>query len=274
MIAVLSTLMVLAASIVVIRIATVGLTMTGVSKDLAQFQALSAFTGSGFTTQESEDIVNHPIRRRIVMHLMLIGHIGVVVAIPSLILSFLNTQGNDDFNSQLMIRLVVLSGGMLTLFLIASSKHVEDIMWQANRWALERWGVVHIHDYTKLLRVARDYVISELHVRQHDWLAGHTLEQLRLASEGVLVLGIEKSNGNYVGAPRGHTRLEDGDCLILYGQQQSILNLDDRRTGWEGNVEHVMAVTRQMDVIDQELEIDAPRDGRAPERSSNSPSAE
>ncbi|WP_419193904.1 hypothetical protein [Novipirellula herctigrandis] len=42
------------------------------SKDLAQFQTLSAFTGAGFTTNESEDIVNHPLRRRIMMYLMLL----------------------------------------------------------------------------------------------------------------------------------------------------------------------------------------------------------
>lgn len=54
MLAVYGTLIVFTVSLVVIRIAAVGLTMTGVSKDLAQFQALSAFTGSGFTTKESE----------------------------------------------------------------------------------------------------------------------------------------------------------------------------------------------------------------------------
>ena len=56
-----------------VRIATVGLTMTGVSKDLAQFQALSAFTGSGFTTEESEEIVNHPLRRRRKIRNVLLG---------------------------------------------------------------------------------------------------------------------------------------------------------------------------------------------------------
>src|SRR4029079_3638578 len=54
--AVFTVLIVLTCSLVVVRVATVGLTMTGLSKDLAQFQALSAFTGSGFTTRESEEI--------------------------------------------------------------------------------------------------------------------------------------------------------------------------------------------------------------------------
>ena len=229
MIAVCSTLIVLAISLVVIRVATVGLTMTGVSKDLAHFQALSAFTGSGFTTKESEDIVTHPLRRRIVMHLMLLGHVGFVVAIPSVVLSFLNTGNSDDWYHQVTIRIGVLLGGSFLLLLIASSRHIERLMWQANEWALRRWGGIQVHDYIRLLRVAQNYVISELHVHADDWLAGHSLEQLRLASEGVLVLGIEKPDGSYLGAPRGHTRLENGDCLILYGEQQSLVDLDHRR---------------------------------------------
>lgn len=257
MFAVFGTLIVFAVSLVVIRIATVGLTMTGVSKDLAQFQALSAFTGAGFTTKESEDIVNHPLRRRIAMHLMLLGHVGIVVAIPSVVLSFLNTGGSGDWTSQLNLRVGVLCGGLLLLFLLASSRYVEQIMWNVNTWALRRIGGIHVHDYTRLLRVAKDYVVSELQVRPGDWLAGHTLEQLCLANEGVLVLGIEKSNGDYLGAPRGHTRLEADDCLILYGQQESLLDLDERREGMEGNVRHMLAVTRQMDITEEGRESES-----------------
>jgi hypothetical protein len=124
MIAVFSTLIVFAISLVIIRVATVGLTMTGISKDLAQFQALSAFTGSGFTTKESEDIVNHPLRRRIVMHLMLMGHVGVVVAIPSVMLSFLNTDGGGNWRSQALLRAGVLAGGLAVLLLAASSMYM------------------------------------------------------------------------------------------------------------------------------------------------------
>lgn len=248
MFAVYSTLIVFAVSLLVIRVAAVGLTMTGVSKDLAEFQALSAFTRAGFTTKESEDIVNHPLRRRITMHLILMGHVGVVVIIPSVVLSFLNLGADDRWSSQLPFRLGVLLGGLAILWLIANNRYVKQLMWQVNAWALRRFGGIQVHDYTKLLRIAHNYVVSELKVHQGDWLAGHTLAELRLVNEGVLVLGIEKSNGDYIGTPRGHTRLVADDCLILYGQQESLLDLDERRADVEGNVKHLLAVTRQMDI--------------------------
>ena len=262
-----TTLFVFTLSLVVIRVATVGLIMTGVSKDLAYFQALSAFTGSGFTTKESEDIVNHPLRRRISMHLMLLGHVGIVVTIPSVMLSFLNTGGSEDWTSQLSLRVAVLVGGLLLLLVLANSRYLERLMWRVNSWALRRFGNLEVRDYTRLLRVAHNFVVSELHVRQGDWLAGHTLQQLRLSNEGVLVLGVERPNGDYLGAPRGHTRLDAGDCLIIYGQQERIIDLDERRAGMDGNVKHMLAVTRQIQITEEE-EADKPQDGGEQDRPS------
>jgi len=53
-------LTVLALSLVVTRIATVALAATGLSREAAQLQARSAFTGTGFTTAEAEKVVDLP----------------------------------------------------------------------------------------------------------------------------------------------------------------------------------------------------------------------
>lgn len=73
MLSIVSLLIVLTLSILVTRIATVALAHTGLSRESAKFQARSAFTGVGFTTNESEKVVNHPIRRRILLLRMLLG---------------------------------------------------------------------------------------------------------------------------------------------------------------------------------------------------------
>jgi len=65
-------LTVLALSLLITRLATVALTHTGMSTQAARFQARSAFTGTGLTTSEAEQVVRHPVRRRIVMTLMVL----------------------------------------------------------------------------------------------------------------------------------------------------------------------------------------------------------
>ncbi len=84
MTAILTLLIVLALSLVVTRVATVALTATGLSREAARFQARSAFSGAGFTTKESESVVRHPVRRRIIMWLMLAGNAGIAAAMATL----------------------------------------------------------------------------------------------------------------------------------------------------------------------------------------------
>jgi len=85
--AILTLMIVLTLSLVVTRAATVALTATGMSREAARFQARSAFSGAGFTTTESESVVRHPVRRRIIMWLMLAGSAGIVAVIASVVLA-------------------------------------------------------------------------------------------------------------------------------------------------------------------------------------------
>lgn len=66
---------------------------TGLPREVARFQARSALSGVGFTTTEAESIVGHPLRRRIVFWLMLVGNAGFVTIVVSLILTFANSAG-------------------------------------------------------------------------------------------------------------------------------------------------------------------------------------
>ena len=71
-------ILILFLTLLVNRIATVALTFTGMSREMARFQSRSAFCTVGFTTSEAETVVTHPVRRRIIMILMLWGNIGFV----------------------------------------------------------------------------------------------------------------------------------------------------------------------------------------------------
>jgi len=125
-------------------------------------------------------------------------------------------------------------------------------LWGVNMWALKRWSRIDVQDYHSLLRFAHDFVVWEMYIDAEDWLVEKTLLQAKLASEGILVLGIERADGTYVGAPRGETLIEVGDALIIYGRQESLEQLDARRAGLDGNLDHMLAVTRQQAVRETE----------------------
>src|SRR5437764_3855568 len=88
-----SVLAVLFVSLLVARVGTVALTLTGMSRETARFQARSAFFGVGFTTGEAEAVVNHPVRRRIIMTLILLGNAGIVTVLGTLLITFAGDRG-------------------------------------------------------------------------------------------------------------------------------------------------------------------------------------
>lgn len=93
---IISVILILVVSILITRIATVALTHTGLSKKSSKFQARSAFTGVGFTTNESEKVVNHPVRRKILLILMILGNAGIISGITSLIIGFTDIEDGTD----------------------------------------------------------------------------------------------------------------------------------------------------------------------------------
>jgi hypothetical protein len=61
----------------------------------------------------------------------------------------------------------------------------------------------------------------------------------------VLVLGISRKDGRFLGAPKGDAVVEPSDTLTLYGKVGDIANLDRRRKGLGGNLQHAEAVARR-----------------------------
>ncbi len=245
MLSIVSLLIILAVSVVVTRVAAIALQHTGMSAAAAKFQARSAFTGVGYTTAEAEDIVRHPLRRRIVMTLMILGNAGIVSAVASLMLTFVGPES-------VFVRLSGLAAGLLALWVLVSSKLLERGLGRIIDWALTRFTNVDVRDYASLLRVSGDYLVHELQVREDDWTCGRTLSELSLRDEGVIVLGINRTDGSYVGAPGGQTCIEAGDVLIVYGREEAVCGLDLRRLGAGGDREHEEAVREQEHVRDEE----------------------
>lgn len=240
MVALASVIVVALVSLLIARVATVALSLTGLSREAARFQARSALSGTGFTTSEAEAVVNHPVRRRVVMTLMLLGSAGLVTAVATLIVAFANAD-----RSQALERLATLVVALAVLYVLSRSPWVDRRLGRVIALALERFTDLDARDYAQLLHVGGDWAISQLGVRHGDWIAGRTLRDLRLRDEGVVVLGIERAGGEYLGAPPFETVLEPGITLVLYGRRHRVAELDGRAAGESGDRAHAAAVAEE-----------------------------
>lgn len=250
MIAIATLLVVVTVTLIVNRVGTIALTATGLSAEVAHFQARSALTGVGFTTTESELIVSHPMRRRIVLTLMLLGNAGMVTIIATLVVGF---AGRGDPTNALA-RVGTLAGGLILILLAARSKTVDRLLSKYISRALRRFTKLELRDYVQLLDLASNHAVAELGVEAASWVAEHQLADLHLPAEGVLVLGIRRTDGTFLGAPRGHTRIHEHDTLILYGYADVLEDLGNRKVGMAGDRAHLELMS---EIAERQAEEDA-----------------
>ena len=248
MTAVASLLIVIVISLMVTRMATIAMTATGLSRESARFQARSAFSGAGFTTSESEAVVRHPVRRRIVMALMLLGNAGIAAVVASIILTAL--EPSEASNP--ILRFLALTVGIILIWVAFKSDWVDRQITRLTVRALGRWTDIDVRDYAALLHLGDDFVVTELAVEPHDWLVGRDLGALGLRKEGVVLLGVDRPDGTYLGVPVAETVIEPGDVVIIYGRRHAIAELDQRPQGAAGDAAHAAAVARNARAIDEE----------------------
>ena len=200
-------------AVIVVRIGAVALELTGLEHSVAQFQALSAFTGTGFTTREAEQVVGHVQRRRIVSSLILLGNAGLVTVIASLVHSFAEPQAVAWVLPQIGAALVVL----YVLYRLLLSPRLSRRIDQAIKHQLERRAHLTPAEIQELLQQTEGWGIARVKVPDDCRFAGRTLAETRPRDRGILILAIERGN-ELIPSPTGRDSVLVGDHLVVYAQ--------------------------------------------------------
>lgn len=243
--ALVSFLLVITLSLIIERVATVALTLTGLSRDAAKFQARSALTGTGFTTLEAEQVLTHPARRRIIMLLMASRNFEIITGVSTLVLTFVSAGSSNEQ----VIRGLWLCTGLVVLAIAGSNKWVDRHLSRLIVWMLRHWTTLDVRDYTTLLGLAVGYTVQESRVTRHSWMANKRLDELNLPDEGVTVLAIQRAGGSFVGAPRHDMVIHPRDTLILYGREERLAEIGGRQSGLRGDQAHRDAIDSQNQVL-------------------------
>jgi hypothetical protein len=211
-------------SAVFVRLGAFALELTGMEWEHAKFQSLSAFTNSGFTTRESELVMSHPVRRRIVTSLILVGNAGIVTTIGTFAASFMA----GDLRTNLLNAAVVL-GACALLFLLTRWQGLMNV----TRRVIERW-MTKLYDFQpprpdELLRLGAGYELTRVELEAASPVANKALADIDLKSWRVQVLGIERG-AEYHPVPTGGDKLLPGDSLIVYGPSDTVVKVFRPRT--------------------------------------------
>jgi hypothetical protein len=208
-------------SFIIVRIGGFALQLTGIEPEIARFQALSAFSGTGFTTREAERVVGHRTRRRIVTILIILGNAGTVTVIATLVASFTQVEGYAWF----FIRLAIIIGGIVGLYqLIIRSNIGQRILDRLQRPIVKR--ILRAAPVTEdIFPVEKDWAISLATIKGNSRSIG--LSVADISAEGdIQILGINRA-GSYVVRPGPEEKVAQGDRLLVYANRRAVKRILD-----------------------------------------------
>lgn len=205
--AAISIFVLLSLSIFIVRIAAVAMRLTGLDDSSARFQALSAYSGTGFTTKEAEMIVNYPVRRRIVSLLMIIGNIGLVGVFATLVASIVQTEGEVD---AVMTQLGWLLVGLTLLWFLMLNKTADRIMCSAISKVLNSTTQLGRRKYHRVLQIGDGLSVCEHPLET-------TINTEELNSMGLRIMAVRDHDGNLRTTHDEAICPDDGGWLIAYG---------------------------------------------------------
>ena len=205
------TLLAILISMLFVRAGAIALMMTGMHYEQAKFQALSAFTATGFTTREAEKVVNHPTRRKIISTLMIGGYAGIAAVLVSgtSTLAF-STASN------LPRTILVLVVGLIVIYLIARSTGLM-LRWEGFVERFLRHRLVFEYEPAEeLLHIAEGFGLVKLEITADSLLVGQSIAQIGSTRKDTLILGVERGK-SWIPARQMKEPVEVGDQLVIYG---------------------------------------------------------
>jgi len=209
-------------SFIVVRIGGFALQLTGIEPDVARFQALSAFSGTGFTTREAERVVGNRTRRRIVTILIILGNAGMVTVIATLVASFTQVSGYTWF----FIRLAIIVGGIAGLYQLVIKSKVGQWIFEWLRRPVINRIIREAPAVEEIFHVEKDWAISLVLIKEKS--RGIGLSVADIATEGEIeVLGIDRV-GTYLTRPNREEKIAKGDRLLVYANRKSVKQILDQ----------------------------------------------
>jgi MFS family permease len=206
-------------SFIAVRIGAFALVLTGMETEAAAFQALSAFSGTGFTTSETERVVRHRSRRRIITILIILGNAGLVAIIGSLV----GAVGQDVGLPWFLIRLAVIIFGIFILYSLVIRSRLGNTLLDRLRKPLLRRIVMEAPPFEEIMHIGGQWGINLVTIGKGSKYVGASVADITAAVD-VEVLGLDRSD-SFVSKPEGNVEIHERDRLLVFGTTQSMKKL-------------------------------------------------
>jgi len=197
-------------------IGAIALEATGLERSRARFQALSALSGTGFTTSQAEDVVEHPGRRRIVTYLIFLGNAGILTFLVALVI-YLRTGLAETSTAAIFIIVGVLfvTGIIIWTGLINILTNIISRLFFKRKTGISLDGML--------------YQSGELHIARLHYNPGESGTKKETAIDefkesGLNIIGVQRGRDVMLSVASGFT-IKPGDYIVCSGTKEALNRL-------------------------------------------------
>lgn len=203
-----------------IEILSIVLKLTGLELSKARFQVISILTHTGFTTRESELIVQHPTRRKIASVLMIVSYVAQITLI-TLLFNVLTQATRNILGTA--IALFIMAAFVI---LVTQSKKLSNWFDQFTEKLLKKriQKSASGDRIEQVLNLSPEFSIYGLLVDTDSFICDKTLSELKLKEHFIQILKIDRGS-EVIDFPLADTRLLAGDRLIVYGKIDALTQM-------------------------------------------------
>jgi K+/H+ antiporter YhaU regulatory subunit KhtT len=203
-----------------IEILAIVMKLTGLEISKARFQLISILTHTGFTTRESELIVQHPTRRKVASVLMIVSYVAQITLI-SLFFKVLSEATENMLGTSIALAVIVVfvivasqSKYLSVRFDRAAEKLLQNRIRKAN----------NSNRIEQILNLSPEFSIYELIVNTDSFICDKTLKELKLKEHFIQILKIDRGS-EMIDFPKADTEVLAGDRMIVYGKIDALTQM-------------------------------------------------
>jgi len=198
---------------------SIALEATGMERRKARFQALSALTGTGFSTREAEEVVNHPRRRLIAGWMMFLGSIGIILFL--LIIVIIIVVGVKPVKPTSPIILIISALPAIALMVLYWIGVLDKLATVIVSWLKRTAYFKPELSNTEIIYHAGEYSLARLTLGKEAPEVGSKISDTSLAKSNIKILAIERGD-KVLFYPEAKEIVQAGDHLIYYGRTEEI----------------------------------------------------
>lgn len=197
----------------VIEISVMLFHFTGLKTKISRFQVISMLTATGFTTDESKIIIDHPIRRKIASFLILFGAFSLAVIISSI-----SNILSDDLRLK---ELSIICGVLFVILAILKLPLTRKKLTRSFKRELENEFQIYERPLKDVLYLDSEDFVTEMDITEHSKLVGKRISDILDEEEDIRILFIKRGEV-WIRKDLFSCTLNQGDQVLLYGNKKEI----------------------------------------------------